>query len=203
MAMLYFLTKFFMKRVYIIHGWGGRPDKDWLGWLGSELEKKNFKVYIPKMPNTWVPRISEWISKIESIVEEPDRNTYFVGHSIGCQAIMRYLEKLPGEIKIGGSIFVAGWLNLNDETWDETYTKEIADEWLNTPIDFNKIKKHSERFLVINSDNDPYVPLDDVKLFKKNLDSKIIIEKNKGHISGEDGVTELPVVLEELLKISR
>lgn len=54
---------------------------------------------------------------------------------------------------------------------------------------------------MINSDNDPYVPLSDTKLFKTNLGAEIIMLKNKSHISGEDGSIELPVVLEELLKM--
>ena len=33
-----------------------------------------------------------------------DENTYFVGHSIGCQAIMRYLESVDVK-KIGGVLF--------------------------------------------------------------------------------------------------
>lgn len=40
----------------------------------------------------------------------PDENTYFIGHSIGCQSIDRYLEILPSETKIGGVVYVAGWL---------------------------------------------------------------------------------------------
>ena len=28
------------KRVFIIHGWGGKPDEHWLPWLEEELAKK-------------------------------------------------------------------------------------------------------------------------------------------------------------------
>lgn len=189
------------KRVYIIHGWGGGPNQDWLNWLKDKLKKENFEVYVPEMPNTWSPKISEWVDKLESIVGESDKNTYFVGHSIGCQTTMRYLEKLSAGRKVGGVVFVAGWFNLTDETWDETYTREIADEWVNTSIDFKKIKQHANNFTVINSSNDPYVPISDTDLFRKNLGAEIIIIKNMGHISEGDGVTELPIVLEELLKI--
>jgi predicted alpha/beta hydrolase family esterase len=92
---------------------------------------------------------------------------------------------------------------LTDETWDEDYTKEIAEEWINMPIDFEKIKKCTNKFVVINSDDDPYVPLSDTELFENNLGAEIIVLKNKGHIAGEDGSTDLPVVLEELLKMTK
>ena len=191
-----------MKRVFIIHGWGGNSDELWLKWLKQELEKKGFEATNLEMPDTWHPKISEWVNKLNESVGNADEDTYFVGHSIGCQAIMRYLEQLPESQKVGGAIFVAGWFNLTDETWDENYTKEIADEWIKTPINFEKIKQHSNKFILINSNNDPYVPLSDAELFRNNLGAKIIILENRGHIAGDDGVTELPVVLEELLKMA-
>ena len=191
-----------MKRVFIIHGWGGNSGEEWLVWLKKELETRSFEVIVPDMPDTNKPNIEKWTSQLRQIVELSDEDTYFVGHSIGCQAIMRYIEKLSNSEKVGGVVFVAGWFNLTDETWDEIYTKEIAYEWLNTPIDFDKIKQHTNNFLEIASDNDPYVALSNSELFRSNLGAKIIILKQKGHISGEDGVTELPIVLEELLKIT-
>lgn len=192
-----------MKRVFIIHGWGGNSSEGWLVWLKKELESKDFEVVVPDMPDTDSPKIGVWINHLKNLVGVCDEDTYFVGHSIGCQAIMRYLEQLPESQKVGGAIFVAGWFNLTDETWDENYTKEIADEWINTPVEFNEIKKHTDKFVLIASDNDPYVAISNTELFKNNLGAKIIILENKGHISGEDGVTGLPIVLEELLKMAK
>lgn len=192
-----------MKRVFIIHGWGGNPETDWLPWLKTELENKNFKVEIPSMPDSSHPKIDSWVSYLSKLVKTPNENTYFIGHSIGCQTILRYLEKLPENIHVGGVILVAPWFNLKEETWDEVYTKEIANPWINTPIDFEKIKEHTNKFVAIFSDNDPYVSFkENSEVIKSQLNAKIIIEKQKGHISGEDNVTELPVVLKELLRMS-
>ncbi len=192
-----------VKRVFIIHGWGGNPKGDWFLWLKKELEKRNFEVYIPEMPNTNNPKINQWVNFIEAQVKKVDEDTYFIGHSIGCQAIMRYLEKLPSENKIGGAVFVAGWFNLSDETWDEDYTHEVADPWIETPIDFKKIKNHTKKFTLIQSDNDPYVLLSNAEIFKEKLEAKVFFEHNKGHISGEDGVKQIPIVLKELLNIAK
>ena len=191
-----------MKRAFIIHGWGGNPNEPWLKWLKLQLGSKGFEATNLEMPDTWHPKISEWVGKLNESVGNTDRDTYFVGHSIGCQAVMRYLEQLPVDQKVGGVIFVAGWFNLTDETWDEEYTEDIAAEWIKTPINFEKIKQHLDKFVLINSDNDPYVPLSDAELFRNNLGTEIIILNKKGHIAGDDGVTELPVVLEELLKMA-
>ncbi|MCX6765843.1 MAG: alpha/beta hydrolase [Candidatus Moranbacteria bacterium] len=182
------------KRVYIIHGWEGRPEDAWFPWLKSKLEKEGFEVFIPAMPNTEEPTIDEWVNHLLEIVPSPNEDTYFIGHSIGCQAILRYLEKLNNK-KIGGAVFVSGWFILkNLETKEEW---EIADPWINTPIDFEKVKSATHNFIAVFSDNDPFVPLEEnKKLFSEKLNAEIIIEKNKGHFTGEDGVYETPSVLQ-------
>ena len=45
-----------MKRVFIIHGWTGKPEGDWFPWLKQELETKGFQVQIPEMPDTEKPK---------------------------------------------------------------------------------------------------------------------------------------------------
>ncbi|MFH1938328.1 MAG: alpha/beta hydrolase [Patescibacteria group bacterium] len=185
------------KRIIIIHGWEGSPKREWFPWIRKELEKRDFNIIIPEMPNPEEPRIKEWVNHISSIVEDSDENTYFIGHSIGCQAILRYLESLDNK-KIGGIIFVAGFFKLtNLETEEE---EEIANPWLETPIDFNKVKKATNNITAIFSDNDSFVPLEvNKKIFEEKLEAKIIIEQNKGHFNEDSGIFEIPVVLKILL----
>jgi len=171
-----------MKKIYLIHGWGGDSRGGWFDSLREELSERKNLVIAFDIPNTQNPKIEEWVGFLQKNIKELDKNTFFIGHSIGCQTIMRYLETLPENTKVGGSIFVAGWFNLKEETWDEEYTKEIAKPWIEEKINFEKIKKHCKNFLAIFSDNDPYVPLSDIELFKKNLNARIMIEKNQGHI---------------------
>ena len=187
-------------KVYLIHGWGGNSKGDWFVWLEKELEKRGIKVEAPDMPETWTPTIKKWVGKLNEIVKA-DEETILVGHSIGCQAVMRYLEQLPEKKKVKVAILVAGWISLTEETLDEEYTKEIADEWLNTRLDFDKIGNNAEKFIIINSDNDPYVELSDAEILEKELEAEKIILHNKGHIAGEDGVKEFPILLNKILEI--
>lgn len=197
------------KRVFIIHGWEGYPEEGWLPWLKKELKKKDFEVFVPAMPNTEEPKIEEWVPFLADLVSKPDKNTYFVGHSIGCQTIMRYIETLPDNAKNGGVVFVAGWFNLKEFVYKEEpeYEKEardIARPWIETLVNFEKIKKIANSFVAIFSDNDPYVELNNKDIFRKELGAEIIIEHNKGHFRGnEDGVFKLPVVLEKILEMSK
>lgn len=188
------------KRVFIVHGWGGSPHQnDWLPWLKKELEKKNFSAVVPLMPNTENPKIETWVPHLAKIVNNADKNTFFVGHSIGCQTILRYLEGLSENKKVGGAVFVAGWLTkLNGLDSEE---KEIEKPWLETKIDFGKVKLHLPKSVAIFSDNDPYVPLDNQNDFREKLGSKIIIQNNMAHFNEAAGVAKLPIALSSLLEI--
>lgn len=173
--------------------WDGNSEENWYPWLKKELEKRNIKVITFDMPNSEHPKIEEWVKYLEEKIKNVDEETYFIGHSIGCQAILRFLEKLHKHKKIGGCIFVAGWFNLINLEPEEM---EIAHPWLNSKIDFLRILDHCNNFLAIFSDDDHYVPLSDSEIFRKDLYAKIVIEKKKGHFTEK---TE-PSILAETLK---
>lgn len=181
------------KRVFLIHGWGGNPDKEWFPWTKQQLMQLGYEVYAPLMPEANYPRIDNWISAMTQVVGKPEQTDIFIGHSIGCQAILRYFEQTPDETKVDKVIFVAGWHKLTNLDKDD---KEIAKPWLTIPIDFSKIKHKANSFICIFSDNDFLVPFEENnKWFKDNLEVSTILEKGKGHFSEENGITEIPVLL--------
>ena len=183
-----------MKKVYIIHGWGGSPEEPMLKWLADELKKGGFEVVAPAMPNTDEPKIETWVPFLENVVGIPDENTFFVGHSIGCQAILRFLETLPEETKIGGAIFVAGWFNLTNQSEEE---KIIAKPWTETPIDYAKMKANLFHSVAVLSDNDPYVPYEETKKdFETKLGSEVITIHEAGHFTSDDGFITFPQLVE-------
>lgn len=180
-----------MEKIYLIHGWGGNPNGEaWFPWLKEELEKKGYSLEIPEMPDTNNPKINEWVEKLKEIIK-PNNKTYLIGHSIGCQAILRYLEQLPEDSKIKGLIFVAGWFDLLETAYEGEEEKEIAKPWIETPIDLDKVKKHTDNILAIFSDNDSCVPLSDSEIFKEKLDAKIIIKNNEGHFNETQEIKEI------------
>ncbi len=179
-----------IKKVYLIHGWGFNPEMNWYPWLKKEFLKKGFAVIVYDMPNTDAPKIEEWVRYLEKNIKEIDEQTYFVGHSIGCQTIMRFLEKLPKHKRIAGCVFVAPWFNLINLEAEEI---KIAHPWINSKIDFGRIKEHCANFLAIFSKDDPSVHLDESNKFKENLGAKIIIKKGFGHF---DSAEKIPEILE-------
>ncbi len=177
-----------MKKVYLIHGWGGSSEGGWFDWLKSELKSKGYEVEAFDMPNTDEPKIEEWVGYLRDNIKDVDEETYFVGHSIGCQTIIRFLEKLHKHKKIGGCVFVAGWFDIINLEPEELI---IAHPWVDSKIHFERVLDHCNNFLAIFSDNDPYVHLDEAKKFKEDLGAKIILKKGLNHFNTVGKIPEI------------
>src|SRR3989338_1291793 len=200
-----------MKRGFIVHGWDGYPEEGWFPWLKKELEERSFsaqggpasgwEVHVPQLPDAGTPRIYNWVPALANAVSTPDTQTYFVGHSMGCQTIARYLETLPEGVQVGGAVFVDGFFKrLTIEQDPET--QEIGKHWLETPLDLKKVKSHLPKSIAIFSDDDPFVPLDNKDDFKTQLASKIIIEHQMNHFSGSRGIAEFPSALKAVFEVA-
>ena len=185
-----------MKRLFIVHGWGDGPREPltiWLEKIGNEL---GFETTFLSMPNPAVPTIDAWVKHLEDNVYYVDQDTYFIGHSLGCQAILRYLEGNKGS-QLGGAILIGPAFVVSDlETQED---EDIFRPWKDRPIDFTSIRPMSSNFVTIFSDDDKSVPLDANKpIIENGLGQKIIVEQGKGHFTKDDGVEELLVVKEIL-----
>ncbi|MFH1521696.1 MAG: alpha/beta hydrolase [archaeon] len=187
-------------KIYYVRGWAGDSvSPAWLPWLKEECRKRAIEFVAFEMPNPTEPKINEWVEFLRSNVVGLNEETFFLGHSIGCQAILRYLEKLPENEKIGGCIFVAGWFNLLESAYEDEEDRKIGKPWIETPIDFEKVKAHTNNFLAIFSDNDGYVPLDNSDLFRERLNAKIVIKHGEGHFDDTERIDE---ILEDNLELS-
>ncbi len=190
-----------VKRVFIVHGWGGYPEEGWFPWLKQKLESRGFSVFVPQLPDADTPRIEKWVPALAKAVGTADAQTFFVGHSMGCQTIARYLESLHGEIQVGGAVFVAGFFkHIIVEDEPEAYKTERL--WMEASLDLVKVKNHLPKAVAIFSDDDPYVPLDNQNDFRDKLGAKIIIEHAKKHFSGGEGTIALPVALNAVLEMA-
>lgn len=104
------------------------------------------------------------------------------------------MEDLEAEKKVEKIILIVPWFSLTNLTSKEE--EKIASPWLETQINFTKVKPHAKQFTAIFSDNDYFVPYkENVALFKKLLNPQIITEHKKGHFSEDDGVIKLPMLL--------
>jgi len=181
-----------MKTIHIIHGWGFDSNMPWIKWLEKELKEKGYVVYSYDMPNTNEPKIEEWVGYLEEKIKEMDEETFFVGHSVGCQTIMRFLEKSHKHLKVGGCVFVAPWLDL---TGLEVQELKIARPWLTNKIDFERVLDHTGNITCIFSTNDKHVSPKEWKKFEVGLGAKVIVKNDEGHF---DETQKLPEILKSI-----
>ena len=190
------------KRAFIVHGWDGYPEEGWFPWLKRELEAQGFAVFVPQLPDAATPRIYNWVPALASAVGIADGETYFVGHSMGCQTIARYLESLPAGVAVGGAVFVAGFFKRLTGLEEFPGVPETDRHWLTAPLDLATVRSHLPKSVAIFSDDDKFVPLDNQDDFRDRLGSEIIIEHAMGHFSGSRNVVMIPIVLKKVLEIS-
>lgn len=180
-----------MKKIILIHGWDGSPNDRWKTWLKKELQNEDVYVLNPEMPNPKYPKQKEWINHLSTVIGTPDTKTILVGHSLGGITILRYLEQLTNNQKIGGAILIAGFT-------DDLNISELSN-FFEEKINWDNIKKHCNKFYAIHSDNDKYVPISYGRIFKEKLGAEVINLHNMHHFSGSDGITKIPVLLDLLL----
>ena len=141
------------------------------------------------------PQFSEWLSHIQSQVINPDEETYFVGHSLGCITIVQYINNLNLNIKIGGAVLVAGFVS-------PIHLTEL-NSFFDIPLDNEKIKSLGGKIIAINSDDDPFVPYQQAQEIEKNLGAELYTVQGGKHLNVKAGFKEIPLVLELLKKVMK
>jgi predicted alpha/beta hydrolase family esterase len=193
------------ERAFIIHGYQGYPEEAWQPWLKAELEIRGYKVALPAMPHPDRPVISEWVSFIGGLVGEPDKETVLIGHSLGAQAVLHYLEALGGAGRsVGKTVLIASNfpVGMSPKAADErTGGDKVLEPWLVSGLNPAWVRKAAGKCTVILSDNDPYIPFGEAKAsFDANLQAEIVVESGKGHFNEDDRITALPAALAAVLR---
>jgi predicted alpha/beta hydrolase family esterase len=183
-----------MKRVITIHGWAGDAKSNWFPWLQSELEKRGIEVFNFTMPNSKHPTQDVWLDYLNKNLNDVDEDTFFVGHSLGGITILRYLEGLSSEVKIGGIVLVA--------SFSVPIGYPEPDGFCQSFVNFEKVKRMvGDRVALIHSDNDNYVSNETGKHLHENLGGKQIVIHGGGHLTSNDGYVEFPEVLDALTSL--
>jgi hypothetical protein len=185
-------------KFFLFHCWGADGKSCWSGWLGERLISSGMAsaVLTPDFPDSENPKLGAWLAKTRSLVTrfEPSDDWVLIGHSLGCPTILRLLESFVKEEKVGCVILVAGFAK-------DLGIPEIRN-FVDADFDWQKIKEKAEKIIIINSDNDPYIKLEEAKRMQKLLGAELIVEHGAGHINEGAGFTEYPHLLEIIRVLS-
>lgn len=182
--------------VFIFHGTEGYPEENWFPWLKVELETRGCKVFVPQFPSPPVvpSKILEWFEVLKNYEQYIDENTILVGHSLGGVFALRLLEQLKHPVR---AVFLVGTpIGIKPIA---NYDRDSSFSGFN--FDWATIKNNSKHFTVYQSDDDPYVGLNNGKELAKNLDTELTFIPNAGHFNKKAGYTSFTDLLEKIRKI--
>ncbi|MFA5925629.1 MAG: alpha/beta fold hydrolase [Parcubacteria group bacterium] len=176
-----------MKNAIILHGTGDSPNDFWFPYLKRELEARGYEVWIPSLPNADNPNLKDWLP---FILENGkfSADTIIIGHSAGAQIILSLLEKI--DVKVSQVILVSGYA--------KALRKDMNSEKNVDEYNWEEIKPKSQRFIFINSDNDPWTCDDKQgRIMFDNLGGMQIIlhEGHMGSTTYKQPYKEFPLLL--------
>lgn len=116
------------------------------------------------------------------------KDVYFVGHSLGCITVLRYLEQINQTI--GGVVLVAGVPLLPQ-----------LDEFTAQPLNSSHLRQQIKQRCVIAADNDATIPFALTETLSQQLNARFLTVKDGGHFLLSEGFDTLPVVQEELRRM--
>lgn len=181
-------------QIYIVHGYTASSEQNWFPWLKTQLANNNINATTFDMPNSNAPDVKEWDEWLDKNIEHYNENTFFVGHSLGCIALLRYLDRHADSQKIGGFVLVSGFLN-------PVSTLPELDSFVSQEINLSKIIRNTVHRCTIASLNDTIVAYEHTLNLSKQLETKLVTIENGGHFLDRDGFVSFPAVYDEICKM--
>lgn len=180
--------------VFIFHGTMGSPEGNWFPWLERELKVLGIEVFVPRFPTPEGQNLENWLKTFERYQDKVNKETVFVGHSMGPGFFLRLLERRTSPIK--AAILAAPFDGFIGEEPYDTLNKSFIDH----PFDWEKIKQNCKKFVVYAGDDDPYVANKFSQNVADGLGVKLKLIKGGKHLG--ENLKEFAEVLEEIKKLA-
>jgi len=171
-----------MKRVLILHGWGGSDYPHWQSWLAGELAKDYGNVCFPLLGNPHFPNKNKQMNQIKSILKsyQPE---IVICHSLACTIWFHLCNE--------GKISPVEHLLLVSPPSNNCGIDMIRKFFPASPPK----NLHAKEAFLVTSNTDPYLTIEEAKTLKKELGVKMLMLENAGHINDQSGYGEWDWVL--------
>ena len=101
------------------------------------------------------------------------------------------MQHLPESKKVESCFLVSAFTD--DLGWDAL--KGLFTE----PLDFEVIRTKADKFVFLNSDNDPYCPIDHAEYLTEQVGGELVVKSGQGHFNTE--ISEQYKAFPELLEV--
>jgi predicted alpha/beta hydrolase family esterase len=177
------------RQAIVVPRWGGTPAHDWYPWIVAE---RPGEVRVLELPDPDTPTIDAWPEAIAAVLRERGdslADTVVVGHSVGCQAVLRALGRLSDDAHVHAVLCVAGWWSV-DAPW------ATIRPWMDPPPDLERVRRIAGSVHVLLSTNDPFTAdyEHNARLWREYLDADVAVIDAAKHFNA----TEEPSVLDAL-----
>jgi predicted alpha/beta hydrolase family esterase len=176
-----------MKKVLIVHGWGGSDFPHWQSWLASEIAKEYGCVYFLRFSDVDNPKLKDWSDELTDALNEfkPD---IVVCHSLA-NTLWFHLANQQKLTEIQKLFLVAPpSMHCHIEELKEFFPCQCPS------------KLYSKETLLIGSTNDPYMDESELIRLQAELQVDLEVLKDAGHINTDSGFGEWDFILEEVKK---
>lgn len=183
------------RRLLVVPRWAGTPRSDFYPWLTAALQPGPFAdIVVADLPDPQTPRLDTWPPAIAGLLgDDPAAlaDTFVLGHSVGCQALLHALAALPAGCRVAGMLAVAGWWRV-DEPWPTIVP------WQEQLPDLARVRAALPSLTVLLSDNDPFTRdhAANADAWKERLGARIELVPGARHFNA----AEEPAVLAALLR---
>ena len=179
-------------RVLVVPRWSGTAASDFYPWLERELARRAPGVRLEVAPLLPAPDRPEIEACLEALADLAPARTLLLGHSVGCQVLLRRLARLPDGVRAPALLCTAGWWTV-DRPWD------TLRPWIETPFEHARAAARCERIEVLLSDDDPFThdTAETGRVFAERLGARIQIAPGRRHFNAP----EEPAVLEAVLRL--
>jgi uncharacterized protein len=176
------------RHAVLVHGKGGSPETSWLPWLWQELQARGYNCESPSFPPQDDSKLADWFVVFNRLKVEFTK-TVFIAHARGAMALLRWINTLAPTTRISQVITVSCNFDFQPNRTD-------GDEFYSQPLDYDDLMRKCRNFIVIHSQDDPYVPIAAGEQLAAHLKAKFVPYKTAGHFGSSK--LQAPEILREL-----
>ena len=177
------------KKVLLLHGWGGSDFPHWQSWIAGELARDYGCVCFLRFSDFDRPKRDLWREELLNTLED-FRPDIVICHSLA-NTLWLHISQTQQINEVQKLYLVAPpSLQCDIQELQEFFPQEI-------PSTLNAAET-----LLVCSDNDPYMSIDEAKNLQKKLQIDMKILKDAGHINADSGYGPWPWMLSEVKSLS-
>lgn len=167
-------------KTLLVPRWSGDASSDWY----PSLARSRSVEIIPLLPTKEAPEIEPGVRALEERIVE---DAFLIGHSVGCQVVMRALATSP--VVVDTVLLVAGWWTV-DSPWDSLRP------WIDRPFDWARARAAARRIEVLISDDDPFTRdhATTRRLFEERLGARVSVVKGGKHFNGDSSAARAAIL---------